>query len=316
MTSSRRLDVLSSDNRELSAVVFNVQHFCLHDGPGIRTNVFLNGCGLSCLWCCNPEAMDPSPQLGVDRMRCTACGDCVAVCPESALSLNHARLEINRSACTACGLCVAACEPEALTLYGKSRTVEEVFAEVCRDKRWYGELGGVTVSGGEPLTHPAFVMQLFARCRDAGISTCVETCGQVSSDVVAEVLESTDYVMFDLKHMDSAVHRNLTGRPNERILANARLVAHSGVKVQFRMPLIPGLNSNPDNIAATARFLREQQGEDAALELMPYHSLAKGKYDALDMEYRLEELPAAGMDFVKSIQQLYESHGIRCLVSL
>lgn len=314
---SQRADMIGSDfKKEAEAVVFNVQHFCLHDGPGIRTSVFLKGCGLACIWCCNPEAMDPSPQLGVDRVRCTACGDCVEICPESAITLKPGRIEIDRSACTACGQCIEVCEPEALTLYGKRRSVEDVFAEVSRDKRWYGEQGGVTVSGGEPLTQPAFVMQLFALCRDAGISTCVETCGQISSDVVTEVLSLTDYVMFDLKHMDSAAHRNLTSRPNERILANARLVAQSDVGVQFRMPLIPGLNSNPDNIAAIARFLVEQRGEEASLELMPYHTLAKGKYDALDIDYRLKDLPPAGMDLVSSVQRAFQEQGVNCTISV
>lgn len=297
--------------------LFNVQHFCLHDGPGIRTTVFLKGCGLKCLWCCNPESQKPFAQLAVDRYRCNGCGDCVPVCPEHAISLNKfAKPQINYDLCTACGECVPVCHQEALTVYGVTRTIEDVFREVLKDKRWYGAEGGVSVSGGEPLLQPAFVLSLFKLCKDAGVTTCVETCGNVAPEVVNSVMKLTDYTLFDLKHMGSDEHRKLTGRSNHLILDNARLVVQSGVDVQFRMPLIPGLNTNPDNIAATARFLRELKGSEAALELMPYHTLAKGKYEALDYEYRLKDLPAAGLDYVKSVQRLLEEQGVRCTVSV
>lgn len=314
--SRNELPPTTAHDGQMPAVVFNIQHFCLHDGPGIRTTVFMSGCGLKCLWCCNPESQRPAPQIAIDRTRCTACGDCVPVCPESAISRDrYAKVVIDRHACTSCGACIDICEPDALSLYGKTRTPDEVFTEVLKDKRWYGERGGITVSGGEPLTHPTFVTRLLSLCRDAGIHTCIETCGQVKTDVVADVLKFTDFVLFDLKHMNSESHHTLTGRHNHLILDNARLVAQSGVDMQFRMPLIPGLNSNPDNLAATARFLREQQGDDASIELMPYHTLAKDKYDALDIPYRLADLPAAGADFVHSVQQTFTERGVKCTVS-
>lgn len=306
-----------SQTDRVEAALFNVQHFCLHDGPGIRTTVFLKGCGLRCLWCCNPESQEPYAQLGLDQRRCTGCSECVAACPEAAIAMNTlGKAEIDRERCTNCGQCVSACLDDALTCYGTTRTVEDVFSEVLRDKRWYCAEGGVTVSGGEPLTQVRFVKRLLELSREAGIGTCIETCGAVSSDAVSDVLPLLDFVLFDLKHMDSQEHYRLTHRPNQMILKNARLVAQSGVPVQFRMPLIPGRNDDSENLRATAQFLRENLGTRASIELMPYHRLAAGKYEALGCDYRLKDLPAAGPECIRSAQRTLEQHGVGCAISV
>ncbi len=297
--------------------MFNVQHFCLHDGPGIRTTVFLKGCGLRCLWCCNPESQEPYAQLGLDPRRCTGCADCVSACPEGAITMNErGTAQVDRERCTNCGKCVSACLDDAITLYGETRSVDDVFQEVLRDKRWYGSDGGVTVSGGEPLTQARFVHALLRMCRDEGIGTCIETCGAVPAHVVAGVLPLLDFVLFDLKHLDTAEHQRLTRHSNRVILENAKLVARSGVPVQFRMPLVPGLNDDAANLQATAQFLRDNLGERASLELMPYHRLAAGKYEALGYQYQLEGLPAATPECVRSAQHSLEQFGVRCLVSV
>jgi pyruvate formate lyase activating enzyme len=301
----------------IEATLFNVQHFCLHDGPGIRTTVFLKGCGLRCMWCCNPESQEPYAQLGLDPRRCTGCADCVPACPEGAITMNErGTAQVDRERCTNCGKCVSACLDDAITLYGETRSVDDVFQEVLRDKRWYGSDGGVTVSGGEPLTQARFVHALLRMCREDGIGTCIETCGAVPAHVVAGVLPLLDFVLFDLKHLDTSEHQRLTRHSNRVILENAKLVARSGVPVQFRMPLVPGLNDGAANLQATAQFLRDNLGERASLELMPYHRLAAGKYEALGYQYQLEGLPAATPEFVRSAQHSLEQFGVRCLVSV
>jgi len=301
----------------IEATLFNVQHFCLHDGPGIRTTVFLKGCGLRCLWCCNPESQEPYAQLALDARRCTGCADCVDACPEGAIRMNaQGKAEVDRERCTNCGKCVRACLDDALTLYGATRSVDDVFLDVLRDKRWYGADGGVTVSGGEPLTQIRFVTKLLRMCRDEGIGTCIETCGAASAGAIDEVLPLLDFVLFDLKHLDPVEHHRLTRRSNQAILGNAQRVASSGVPVQFRMPLIPGRNDGEDNLRATAQFLREHLGDKASIELMPYHRLATGKYEALGYDYQLKDLPAAAPECVKSAQRTLERFGVRCIVSV
>jgi pyruvate formate lyase activating enzyme len=308
---------MSENIDRIEATLFNVQHFCLHDGPGIRTTVFLKGCGLRCLWCCNPESQEPYAQLALDQRRCTGCTECVAACPESAISMNaHGKAEVDRERCTNCGKCVSACLDDALTLYGSTRTVEDVFGEVLRDRRWYGAEGGVTVSGGEPLTQVRFVKRLLELCHGAGIRTCIETCGAVPPDVLSSVLPLLDFVLFDLKHMDPEQHHRIAHRTNQTILKNARLVAQSGVPVQFRMPLVPGQNDDAQNLRATAQFLRDNLGERASIELMPYHRLAAGKYEALGYPYRLKDLPAATLESVRSAQRTLEGHSVTCAVSV
>ena len=302
---------------DATGVVFNIQRFSLHDGTGIRTIVFLKGCPLRCLWCDNPESMKLTPELGFAEARCTKCGKCGPVCPESAISFDADGLPvIDRQRSTACGDCVAVCFPEALAIYGKSRSVAEVFEEVNRDAIFYeGSNGGVTVSGGEPLWQASFVKALFKMCREAGFSTAFESCGEVDPEALREVLKYTDLALFDLKHLDAEEHRRLTGKRNGRILQNAKIVADSGVPVQFRIPLVPGLTDTVDNIKAIAQFLRGLQGGDACIELMPYHALGSGKYTALDRKYPLADLKTSETEYIEATRKLFEESGVRCLVS-
>jgi pyruvate formate lyase activating enzyme len=299
-------------------LIFNIQYFNIHDGPGIRTVVFFKGCPLNCQWCSNPEAIQSRPELGVRRGLCNQCGKCLEACQEKALSFDEEEvLRVAREKCRARGACVAECHPEALTVYGRETTAEEVFEEVRRDQLFYeGSGGGVTASGGEPLQQPAFLAALFRLCRDGGIHTCLETSGYSTPRVWKQVLPLTDYVLFDLKHMDSRRHRELTGRPNQPILAGARLVAGSGVPVLFRMPLVPGSNDGPENIEATADFVKSLDGDTVqGLELMPYHRLGVGKYETLDRRYALEEKQAPGPDDVEAVRRRFEAFGLTCTVS-
>jgi pyruvate formate lyase activating enzyme len=195
-------------------------------------------------------------------------------------------------------------------------TVAEVFDAVQRDAMFYKpSSGGVTLSGGEPLLQPRFARALLEKCHEAGIHTCIETSGHAAESALREVLPHTDYVLYDLKLLDSERHRRYTGTSNSRILANARVVVESGVATLFRMPLIPGVNDDPQNIRDTAAFIRALGGDVAALQLMAYHRLAMGKYESLDRPYTLADLQAHQPDEVERVRQLYAENGVRCTVS-
>ena len=301
----------------MEALITNIQGYSIHDGPGIRTLVFFKGCGLECQWCANPECISPYPEVGFIENLCTGCGKCEGVCPEKALVYEEkGRPHIDRSQCVGCGECVSACSYKALVLYGKRMRLQEVFDLVERDKMFYQSSGGgVTVSGGEPLLQSRFVCDLFEKCREADIHTCIETSGAAPSPPLEEVLKLTDYVLFDLKHQNSSKHRRFTGRPNDTILSNAKLVVQSGVEVLFRMPLIPGLNDNPVNIRKTAAFLKGLGEKAGRIELMPYHRMGESKYRALDRPYTLDGLPPADTARVEEVKQAFEEQGIQCTVS-
>lgn len=300
-----------------STLVTNIQGFSIHDGPGIRTVVFLKGCSLACQWCSNPECISPHPEVGFIGTLCTGCGRCAGVCPEEALVYEEGRLPyLNRERCTGCGTCSSVCDYKALVLYGEQMSVDEIFDAIKRDKMFYDASGGgVTVSGGEPLLQPRFVSDLFEKCRQAGIHTCMETSGFAAESALRQVLPHTDYMLYDLKHMNSKKHRRYTGKPNDLILSNAKIVAASGAETLFRMPLIPGINDDTQNIRETAEFLHGLGENALRIELMPYHRLGKGKYESLDKEYRLPEITAPEPDEIDSVKKEFEGHNITCLIS-
>ncbi len=303
--------------RQPTALVTNIQGYSVHDGPGIRTTVFLKGCMLACRWCANPECISGMPEPGFLENLCIRCGECSSSCPAGAISRDAAGLPlVDRTRCTACGECVQVCGSKARVIHGREMTVGEVMEAVVADKLFYESSGGgVTVSGGEPLMNPCFVRCLFEELRAQNIQTCLETSGCVERSVFLQVLAVTDYVLFDLKLMDPHAHRRLTGRSNHLVLANARLLAASEKAFLFRMPVIPGINDTSENIRATARFL-EGLGERARrIELMPYHRLGESKYASLGRRYRLRGLPPIEPGEVERARIEFEGNGIECSVS-
>lgn len=301
----------------MSSLVTNIQGYSIHDGPGIRTVVFLKGCGLECQWCSNPECISPHPEVGFIKTLCTKCGKCAEICPDGALVYEAGKLpHIDHERCSGCGACSSVCSYEALVLYGKQMNADEVFDAINRDKIFYqASGGGVTVSGGEALLEPQFVCDLFEKCRRAGIHTCLETSGYAAESALRQVLPYTDYVLYDLKHLNSKKHRRYTGKPNSLILSNAKIVAASGVETLFRMPLIPGINDDMQNIKETGEFLHGLENDALRIELMPYHRLGKGKYESLDKEYRLSGVPSPEPDEVESVKKAFEVNDIICLIS-
>lgn len=297
------------------AVVTNIQGYSIHDGDGIRTTVFLKGCPLRCRWCANPENLTREIQIGFIKGLCTGCFRCAGVCPNGAILIGADTGRIDRSLCRSCGSCVDACYYGALVKYGDEMTATEVYDKVRRDKMFYDASGGgVTVSGGEPLTHPDFVYELFSLCRGGDISTCIETCGCVPWESFEKLLPVTDQFYFDLKSIDNYIHREYTGVSNALILDNARRLSSSGARILFRQPLIPGINDTPGQIDLTARFIKSLDG-DHGLQLMPYHRMGTSKYSALDMPYTLEHLQVQPPEAAEAAARAYTELGISCTVS-
>ncbi len=309
--------VVEIDKTALGTVL-NIQFFNLHDGAGVRTLVFLKGCPLKCRWCSNPETQNAKTELGLNRTLCSKCDKCLEVCHKKALFFDDMEiLQVDRDKCDLCEKCISVCLPEAVTIYGKQMSAYEVFHEIQRDKMFYeGTGGGVTISGGEPLSQPRFLCSVLELCQEAGIHTCVETSGFAKSEVWSAVLPLADYVLFDLKHMDSQIHKELTGQKNEIILNNAQTAADSGIPVLFRIPLIPGLNDSRWNIQQTAQFVNHLKNESIqGVELMPYHRMGMGKYNALDIKYGMNDVKPSDPAYVNSIRQQFEDMGVKCIIS-
>jgi pyruvate formate lyase activating enzyme len=292
-----------------TGVVFDVQRFSLHDGAGIRTLVFVKGCSLRCLWCCNPESQSASTELTVSPARCIRCGLCAEACPHLAMALNptgHAAPD--RSRCKVCGLCVDACPSGARVLRGRAVTVDELLKEVERDMVIYRVSGGgVTVSGGEPLLQAAFVAEFLAACRQQGIHTAIETCGYAPWEDFAQVLAHTDLTLFDFKHPDTESHRRLTGVGNEAIMANLRRAVATRARIILRMPLIPEYNADADTVRAVACFARTLGISE--LHLIPYHDLGEAKYRSLGREYTLAGLKLMAPEHVEALRHAALENG-------
>ena len=307
------------DYMNVKAPVFNIQSYSIHDGPGIRVTVFVKGCPLRCLWCANPESNLTKPQLMTYLTKCTGCGRCTAVCPKGAISIREIdgkmKAYTDRAVCVDCGACVSACPNDVRELSGKEMTVAEVLEQIQKDRLFLDASGGgMTLSGGECLMHPDFSEALFYACKQAGLSTVIETSSFASREVIDRVFANVDICLLDVKHMDSAAHKKLTGVPNEQILDNIRHVYHDLKKnVTVRVPTIPGYNDDRENIAATARFAAEELGRDVAVHLLPYHRLGESKNESLGKEIDWSiEIPSD--EHMNELKALVESFGLQAQV--
>ena len=268
--------------------IFDIQRFSVHDGPGIRTTVFLKGCPLACIWCHNPESQRVCANLGYYASKCRGCGACVTACPNGCHTMSDGMHVFDREKCVDCGKCAEACPFGALEVFGHKSTAESVIAEVKRDKTFYKNSGGgMTVSGGEPLMQPDFLCELLRMAKDEGIHTCIETSGFANEKTVRRVAEYIDIFLFDIKATDDDKHKELTGVPFEPIKKNLFLLDSLGKKIVMRCPLIPGVNTDEAHIENIAKIAAEL---DNLLEInvMAYHTLGNSKYDALGMENKMQ----------------------------
>jgi pyruvate formate lyase activating enzyme len=294
-------------------VVFDIQRFCVHDGPGIRTVVFFKGCSLACAWCHNPEAVAGGPEIAYHAERCVpGCVACLPSCPERAIR-DDPRRRVDFTRCDACGACVAACPSGCFVLIGRSMSVDEVEREVCRDRAFYeASGGGVTLSGGEPVLQVPFLLQLLPRLRSAGIHVAVETAASVAYELLERLLGYFDLWLFDVKLIDASRHEKLTGRANERILANLRRLVSAGAPVSVRMPVVPGVNTDEENVGRTAELLCGLGIE--TLTLLPYNALWEAKLAHLATARTPLGVRPASAEYYESLQNAFAIQGVRAHV--
>jgi len=271
-------------------IVFDIQRASLHDGPGIRTTVFLKGCLLNCLWCHNPEAIADKSQLFFHFDKCTLCGDCARVCEDDVHHIADGRHTIDYDKCTLCGKCVEACNSNALKIIGKEMTIDQVMLEVMADFDFYTNSGGgMTLSGGEPLLHFSFSMDLLQKCKEMGVNTCIETSGFVSEEHFRKMLPFVDILLFDYKISGSDEHRKFTGVSNEWILKNLDIAYNSGIPIILRCPVIPGINDTIQHFRSI-RAMDEKYPNLKGIELLPYHNIGNNKRISIGTEETLADL--------------------------
>jgi pyruvate formate lyase activating enzyme len=293
-----------------SGWIFDLKRYSIHDGPGIRTTVFLKGCTLRCQWCHNPESVEPGPELMHWPGRCARCHACVKACPTGALSADASGVVvIDRAKCDLCGRCAEACLYEAMQIVGREMSVEEVMAEVERDRIFYEQSGGgVTLSGGDPLAQPDFAEALLEACRSRGIATAIDTSGMSRNGALERLASKADLVLFDLKGLDDARHLETTGVPNAVILDNLRKLAAGRTEVWARLPLIAGVNDDDDNARRTIAFLKSV-GTIERVALLPYHSGGLEKARRIGKEAMFRRFDAPAEERLASIEAAFREAG-------
>jgi pyruvate formate lyase activating enzyme len=277
-----------------SATILHLQRLSTEDGPGIRTTVFFKGCPLHCSWCHNPESISPGYQVQWLGNRCIGCRTCLPVCHKGALYENGSGLRIAREVCDSCGKCAEACPANAMERLGRQYELDALVSELLKDRAYFDSSGGgVTASGGEPTLQASFLSALFERLKSAGVHTALDTCGLCSRAALEIILPHTDLVLFDLKEMDPARHRQYTGSDNTRILENLRWVSQycdlHGLELWVRTPLIPCATAREENIAAAGAFLADLPGKVSRWELCAFNNLCRDKYWRLNMEWEYAE---------------------------
>lgn len=297
---------------EVKGIVFNIQKFSIHDGPGVRTNVFLKGCPLRCKWCSNPESQAYQPQILYRSDECIHCGTCVVSCPQQSISVNDkGKICIDYAKCDGCQICVHKCPKRVLTCEGEEQSVDQVLEVCMQDVDFYEESGGgVTISGGEGMMQPDFVEALLHRLKEKRVHTAIETTGCVCSSVFQRLAPQFDLLLFDVKHWNSAKHKAGTGVGNEQIIENLRWGHEQGLDILPRIPVVPGFNGDLADGAGIAKLLCDMGFTRA--QLLPFHQMGERKYEFLNRSYDLIGVKALHPEDLAAYQQLFLDLGIDC----
>ena len=287
--------------------IFNIQKFCLHDGPGVRTTVFLKGCPLRCPWCHNPESRSPAPEILFNESKCAGCGACAKACPAGAVALREGRPATDRTKCTGCGACAAACLPGARALAGERADPDALMRRIERARPFFEPSGGgVTFSGGEPMLYPGFLFEMASRCKAKGIPVAVDTSGCVPRAHFEALRGLVDCYLYDIRTADPVRHRELIGAELGPIAGNLRALCESGETVLLRLPLIAGLNDADDDARAVLALLGGLPVR--RIHLLPYHDIGRGKYRRLGREYD-ETMRAPKPERLAALTKIYEKAG-------
>lgn len=288
-----------------TALIFNIQKFCVHDGPGIRTTVFFKGCPLKCLWCHNPESQSFSKQMLWTREKCTFCQRCEKSCSQRAVSVSLDKVFHQADRCTFCEQCIDTCIHNAKEIAGSEYTVSQLLAEIEKDRPFYDHSqGGVTLSGGEVMSQIEFAAELAQACKDRGITVAVDTCGYAPFSSFEKIMHSVDLFLYDIKLIDAALHRQYTGVDNQLILENLKKLAGKGARINLRLPLIEGINTADRHIKDIIDFV--QDVNLVAVNLLPYHEFGKTKYNKIDESCQGEKLFAPSEARLNEIKAMFE----------
>lgn len=292
-------------------LIFDIRRYSINDGPGIRITLFMKGCPLRCAWCHNPESQSPKVQKLYTASKCIGAQDCIEVCPENALTLTPDGIVTDGEKCTLCGLCADACPSKAIEMSGKLYSVEELLKIIERERVHIDQSGGgVTFSGGEPLMHPEFLIEMLDACGEKGLHRTIDTCGFAPAKTLLEVAKRTDLFLFDLKLMDPVQHKKWTGADNRLILKNLKLLAETGANINIRIPFIKNVNTSENEIGQMAEFVSALPGKKPVVNLLPYHNIASGKYHKLKMEYNAEGMEEPTATELEMAIEIFNRNGL------
>lgn len=294
----------------ISGTIFNIKKFAIHDGPGIRTTVFLKGCFLRCQWCHNPESWLREPEISLAQEKCIKCYQCLSLCPEQAIFLKEGYPYTDKEKCSLCSSCVSICPAQAREIIGQRISTVEVMRELKKDLIFYQESqGGATFSGGEPLEQIDFLAELLLLCKKEGIHTVVDSCGYAPWSHLERILSLVDFWLYDLKVLDEQKHRCYTGASNQLILENLRKLSQKTKQIEIRIPLIPGVNDNKEEMAEMAELIHSLSL--SRVSILPFHRLGLDKYRRLGLSTRMEQTKTPSQKLIKDTTQLFSKHNLR-----
>jgi pyruvate formate lyase activating enzyme len=300
---------------EHSPLIFDIKRYAINDGPGIRVTIFLKGCALNCKWCHNPESIPVQQQKMYSSDKCIGSAECIKHCPNDALTLTPQGIITDTELCKMCGKCAEVCPTKAIEMAGELMTVEQVMVEIKREVLLMdNSKGGVTFSGGEPLLHHKYLIQLLDACGKEGIHRCIDTAGFADKKVLLEVASKSEHFLYDLKMMDDKKHKEWTGVSNKKILENLKALAETGVAMNIRIPLIKGVNDDDKNIHESAKFIAALKGNPPIVNILPFHNIAEKKYEKLGMDYNKGTMDEPETNRQNDILEIFKSYNLSALI--